>query len=124
MRDSGRTTDFGSALIWFGASVSIAEIFTGSLIAPLGFSRGASAIVIGHIIGCIPLYLAGLIGADTGKSAMETVKISFGQKGALFFSALNIIQLIGWTAVMIIGGGRAVGVIAERYTGIYSSSLC
>lgn len=123
MRDSGRTTVFGSALIWFGASVSIAEIFTGSLIAPLGFSRGASAIVIGHIIGCIPLYLAGLIGADTGKSAMETVKISFGQKGALFFSALNIIQLIGWTAVMIIGGGRAVGVIAERYTGIYSSSL-
>lgn len=123
MRDSGKTTVFGSALIWFGASVSIAEIFTGSLIAPLGFSRGASAIVIGHIIGCIPLYLAGLIGADTGKSAMETVKISFGQKGALFFSALNIIQLIGWTAVMIIGGGRAVGVIAERYTGIYSSSL-
>ena len=123
MRDTGGTTVFGSALIWFGAAVSIAEILTGSLVAPLGFSKGAAAVVIGHVIGCIPLYLAGLIGAETGKSAMETVKISFGQKGSVIFAVLNIIQLIGWTAVMIIGGGRAVAVIAEKYTGAYNSSL-
>lgn len=123
MKDAGGTTVFGSALIWFGAAVSIAEIMAGSLIAPLGFSRGAAAIVIGHVIGCIPLYLAGLIGADSGKSAMETVKISFGQKGSILFSVLNVTQLVGWTAVMIIGGGRAVAVIAEKYTGTYSPSL-
>lgn len=123
MEDKQGTTVFGSALIWFGAAVSIAEILTGSLIAPLGFPKGAAAVVIGHIIGCIPLYLAGLIGAETGKSAMETVKISFGQKGSVFFSVLNVTQLVGWTAVMIIGGGRAVAVIAEKYTGAYNSSL-
>ncbi|MGE4445383.1 MAG: putative hydroxymethylpyrimidine transporter CytX [Synergistaceae bacterium] len=123
MEDKQGTTVFGSALIWFGAAVSIAEILTGSLIAPLGFPKGAAAVVIGHIIGCIPLYLAGLIGAETGKSAMETVKISFGQKGSVFFSVLNVTQLVGWTAVMIIGGGRAVAVIAEKYTGTYNSSL-
>ena len=123
MKESGGTTVIGSALIWFGAAVSIAEILTGSMIAPLGFSKGAAAVVIGHVIGCIPLYLAGLIGAETGKSAMETVKISFGQKGSVFFAVLNIIQLIGWTAVMIIGGGRAVAIVAEKYTGTYSSSI-
>ncbi|MDY9920511.1 MAG: putative hydroxymethylpyrimidine transporter CytX [Synergistota bacterium] len=123
MEDKQGTTVFGSALIWFGAAVSIAEILTGSLIAPLGFSKGAAAVVIGHIIGCIPLYLAGRIGAETGKSAMETVKISFGQKGSVFFSVLNVTQLVGWTAVMIIGGGRAVAVIAEKYTGTYNPSL-
>ena len=123
MRDNGGATVFGSALIWFGAAVSIAEILAGSLIAPLGFSRGAAAVVIGHIIGCIPLYLAGRIGAETGKSAMETVKISFGQRGSVFFSLLNVTQLVGWTAVMIIGGGRAVALIAEKYTGSYSPSL-
>ena len=32
-------------------------------------------------------------------------------------------QLVGWTAVMIIGGGRAVALIAERYTGTYSPSF-
>lgn len=123
MEDPEGTTVFGSALIWFGAAVSIAEILAGSLIAPLGFAKGAAAVVIGHVIGCIPLYLAGRIGAETGKSAMETVKISFGQKGSIFFSALNVTQLVGWTAVMIIGGGRAVAVIAEKYTGTYNSSL-
>ncbi len=123
MKDAEGTTVFGSALIWFGAAVSIAEILTGSLIAPLGFSRGVAAVAIGHVIGCIPLYLAGLIGAYSGKSAMETVKISFGQKGSVFFSLLNVTQLIGWTAVMIVGGGRAVALIAERYTGSYNPSL-
>ena len=66
MEDKQGTTVFGSALIWFGAAVSIAEILTGSLIAPLGFTKGVAAVVIGHIIGCIPLYLAGRIGAETG----------------------------------------------------------
>ncbi|NLD06313.1 MAG: putative hydroxymethylpyrimidine transporter CytX [Synergistaceae bacterium] len=123
MQETEGTTVFGNALIWFGAAVSIAEIMTGSLIAPLGFAKGAAAVVIGHIIGCIPLYLAGRIGAETGKSAMETVKNSFGQKGSIFFSVLNVTQLVGWTAVMIIGGGRAVAVIAEKYTVIYNSPL-
>ena len=103
----------GSGLIWFGAAVSIAEILTGTLLAPLGFKRGAAAVILGHIIGCVLLYFAGLIGAKTEKSAMETVKSSFGNKGSLLFSVLNIIQLVGWTAVMIIGGARAAAVIAD-----------
>src|SRR5699024_6254064 len=47
----------------------------------------------------------------TGKSSMETVKMSFGQKGSIIFSSINIIQLIGWTAVMIISGAMAANVL-------------
>lgn len=108
-----KTSVFSNGLIWFGAAVSIAEILTGTLAAPLGFHKGLLAIVIGHIIGCILLYMAGLIGANTGKSAMETVKISFGQKGSLVFSSLNVLQLVGWTAVMIVSGGTAASSIAN-----------
>ena len=32
------------------------------------------------------------------KSAMETVKMSFGSTGALLFAVLNILQLVVWTA--------------------------
>lgn len=102
---------FGSGLIWFGAGVSIAEIMTGTLLAPLGFKKSVMAILLGHFIGCILLYLAGMIGAKSKRSGMETVKMSFGQKGSLLFSVLNVLQLIGWTAVMIIGGARAVGIV-------------
>ncbi len=101
------TTIFENGLIWFGAGVSIAEILTGTYFAPLGFGRGMAAVVIGHIIGCILLYLAGIIGAKSKRSAMETVKMSFGQKGGIFFAVLNVLQLVGWTAIMIYDGSLA-----------------
>jgi putative hydroxymethylpyrimidine transporter CytX len=96
-----------SSLIWFGAAVSIAEVITGSLIAPLGFERGMAAILLGHLIGAIPLLLAALIGSDTGQSAMGTVRRAFGRAGGALFSVLNIAQLLGWTAVMISAGAAA-----------------
>lgn len=102
-----RTSIFENGLIWFGAAVSIAEILTGTYFAPLGFGRGLAAIVLGHIIGCIMLFAAGLIGGQARRSAMETVKMSFGQKGSLLFVVLNIIQLVGWTGIMIFDGALA-----------------
>ncbi|MEA5058481.1 MAG: putative hydroxymethylpyrimidine transporter CytX [Candidatus Pelethousia sp.] len=102
-----RTSTVENGLIWFGAGVSIAEILTGTYFAPLGFGKGLLAILIGHIIGCTMLFLAGLIGGKARESAMETVKMSFGQKGSLLFSLLNILQLVGWTAIMIYDGALA-----------------
>ena len=102
--DKKGTSVFSNSLIWFGAGVSIAEIVTGTYLASLGMTKGILATVIGHIIGCVLLFLAGIIGAKTKKSSMETVKISFGQKGSIIFSALNVIQLAGWTAIMIYDG--------------------
>ena len=102
-----RTSVFENGLIWFGAAVSIAEILTGTYFAPLGFGRGLAAILLGHIIGCAMLFAAGLIGGRVRRSAMETVKMSFGQKGSLLFVVLNIIQLVGWTGIMIFDGALA-----------------
>ena len=102
-----RTSIYENGLIWFGAGVSIAEIITGTYFAPLGFGKGLLAVITGHIIGCFMLFLAGLIGGRTRKSAMETVKMSFGSKGGIFFSLLNVLQLVGWTAIMIYDGALA-----------------
>ena len=104
-----KTSTFQNGLIWFGAGVSLAEILTGSSFAPLGFARGLAAIVAGHVIGCVLLFLTGLIGGRSGRSAMETVKMSFGQKGGLLFAVLNVLQLVGWTAIMIYDGALAAG---------------
>ena len=104
-----KTSTFQNGLIWFGAGVSLAEILTGTAFAPLGMAKGLAAILIGHIIGCAMMLLAGLIGGRTGRSAMETVKMSFGQKGGLLFAFLNVLQLVGWTAIMIYDGALAIG---------------
>ena len=102
-----RTGLFENGLIWFGAGVSIAEILTGTYLAPLGMGKGLLAIIVGHIIGCLMLFLAGVIGGKVRKSAMETVKMSFGQKGSILFAVLNVLQLVGWTAIMIYDGALA-----------------
>ena len=81
-----KTSVFANSLIWFGAGVSIAEILTGTYFAPLGIAKGLQAIITGHIIGCVMLFLAGYIGGKAGKSAMETVKMSFGVDSCLPFS--------------------------------------
>lgn len=106
-----KTSAFQNSLIWFGAAVSIAEILTGTYFAPLGFTKGLLAILLGHVIGCAMFFFAGLIGGRTGLSAMGTVELSFGRIGCLFFAALNVLQLVGWTSIMIYDGALATNTV-------------
>ena len=105
--ENRRTSIFENGLIWFGAGVSIAEILTGTYFAPLGFCKGLLAVITGHLIGCVLLFFAGLIGGLERRSSMETVKMSFGEKGSYLFAVLNILQLVGWTSIMIFDGALA-----------------
>ena len=90
-----KTSLFDNGLIWFGAGVSLAEILTGTYFSTLGFGRGLAAILLGHVIGCVLLFLAGVIGGNSRLSAMETVKSSFGNKGGTVFCPVKCITA-GW----------------------------
>jgi putative hydroxymethylpyrimidine transporter CytX len=92
--------------IWFGAAITIAEILTGALLAPLGLATGIATILIGHLIGACILFPAGIIGARRNMTSMESTRLSFGVYGSCGFSLLNIIQLLGWTAIMIASGSK------------------
>ncbi len=116
-----RTSVFSNGLIWFGAGVSLAEILTGTYFAPLGFGKAMAAILLGHLIGGLMMFAAGMIGAKERKSAMETVKMSFGNKGSLLFAFLNVLQLIGWTAIMIYDGALAAD--GMLHTGLWAWAL-
>ncbi len=106
-------SSFSLFILWFGAAVSIAEIYTGALLAPLGFSKGIQAIILGHVIGALLLGLTGLIGSQQKVPALVSTRISFGRYGSYGFSVLNILQLLGWTAVMVIAGARSVNEISK-----------
>ncbi len=101
-----------NSLIWFGAALSVAEIQTGTYLAPLGFWKAVEAIVLGHIFGCALLFFAGLIGAYERRSAMQTVGLSFGRIGASIFACINLIQLVGWTSIMVYDSSVAAQGIA------------
>ena len=94
-------------LLWAGAAVSLAEIWAGGLLIPLGFATGFLVILLGHFIGNIPLAFGGVIGSKTGLPTMVAVRPSFGVRGSYFATVLNLVQLVGWTGVMLWIGGQA-----------------
>ena len=102
-------------LLWAGAAVSLAEIWAGSLIVPLGLGLGLWAIVLGHVIGNTPFAVGGWIGSRWGIPTMVGTRPSFGIRGSYFAAGLNVIQLIGWTAVMLIVCGSAADAISKVY---------
>ncbi|MCX7614743.1 MAG: putative hydroxymethylpyrimidine transporter CytX [Clostridiales bacterium] len=121
--NDNRTTSFSQFLLWFGAAVSIAEIQTGALLSPLGLKKGALAILIGHLIGAVILYLAGVIGAERRLPSIESTRISFGKYGSFGFSVLNVLQLLGWTAIMILNAAIAMNAISDKLFHIQNQGL-
>ena len=104
---------FNYTTLWFGAAISVAEILAGGLLAPLGFKMGLIAILLGHLVGTTLLVLGGVIGTTERIPALVSTRISFGEYGSYVFSVLNVLQLLGWTAVMIIVGARSVNEITK-----------
>jgi len=98
---------FAQGVMWFGAAVSVAEIGTG-----LEFSGNWKALVCGHLLGGLLLFAVGLLGARSDENAMETTRSTFGRRGMRFFALLNVVQLIGWTTVMLSQGAAAVTALA------------
>lgn len=121
--EENKTSVLSNELIWFGAGVSMSEILTGTYFAPLGIKTGLFAILIGHIIGGILLFLAGYLGAKTRNNAMETVAVSFGRKGNLPFSVLNILQLAGWLAILNYDGALAANGIFSVGAGVWCAVI-
>ncbi|MGA7878141.1 MAG: putative hydroxymethylpyrimidine transporter CytX [Desulfoferrobacter sp.] len=102
-------------LLWSGAAISLAEIWAGGLMVPLGLSLGLLAIILGHLIGNTFLALGGLIGSRQEVPTMVGVRPSFGIRGSYLPSILNVVQLIGWTAVMLLICGSAAHNLASSY---------
>ncbi len=104
-------------ILWAGAGISLAEIWAGGMLRPLGFLLGLMAIIVGHILGNTTLALGGILGSDHGIPTMVALRPSFGIRGSYLASALNIIQLVGWTAVMIWIGGNATDALLKSTLG-------
>ena len=122
--NNGKTIGgFSLMALWFGAAVSLAEIMTGSLIAPLGLKAGIIAILLGHLIGCLILSFTGVIGFKEKKPALIASRLSMGTYGSYLISIFNIIQLIGWTAIMLVQCTRSLQAITGKLMGFYNFTV-
>jgi len=105
-------------LLWMGAAISLAEIWAGGLLAPLGLFAGLAAIVLGHVIGNTPMALGGIIGSRHEVPAMVSTRDALGHRGSYLPAVLNVIQLTGWTAVMLRICGQAADAVVPGDRGI------
>ena len=97
-------------LLWAGAAISLSEIWAGGMLASFGLLAGLGIILLGHLVGNTPMALGGLIGSRQGVPAIVGTRGALGNRGSALPAILNVVQLVGWTAVMLwIGGQTAAG---------------
>jgi NCS1 family nucleobase:cation symporter-1 len=104
--------------LWFSLGVGLMVLQTGALLAPgLGLAGALLAIFCGTLVGVLLLAAVGVIGSDTGLSAMAALRLSLGSGGASVPALLNLLQLIGWGSFEIIVMRDAAGLLGARAFG-------
>lgn len=104
-----KTGLFTNAVIWFGVAISVSEIEAGIQIGSVPDPNSMwIALILGHLLGGILLFLVGYIGASVRLNAMEMTSSTFGKYGSKFFAVLNVMQLVAWVAVLNAQGASAL----------------
>ncbi len=110
--------------LWFSLGIGLLVLQAGAFLVP-GLSLGAAlaAIVVGSILGALLLAAAGVVGTDTGLSAMGTLRLSLGARGAAVPAVLNAIQLTGWGAFEIIAMRDSADALTKQAIGFSSQTI-
>ncbi|MDD0977365.1 putative hydroxymethylpyrimidine transporter CytX [Pseudomonas fontis] len=104
--------------LWFSLGIGLMVLQTGALLGPgLGLAGSVLAITLGTLVGVLLLAAAGVIGSDTGLSAMGTLRLSLGRHGVALPAVLNLLQLIGWGSFEIIVMRDAASLLGARAFG-------
>lgn len=98
-------------ILWSSLGVGLLVLSAGSFLSEASFLDASLAIVIGSIVGSFLLALAGRIGSDHGITSIVTMRPSLGLQGSYLPAALNVAQLIGWTAFEIMIMAKAAEIL-------------
>lgn len=111
-------------VLWGDLGIGLLVLLTGSFLVPgLGLGEAFAAILIGSVLGCILLALAGTIGSDTAVPTMVLLRPVLGVRGSYLPSALNLLQLVGWTIFEFVVMGFAANAISQALFGFSSLPL-
>ncbi len=95
-----RLSGFDLGVLWGDLGVGVLVLVIGAYLVPgLGFGAAMIAVVIGSIIGSALLGFGSAVGARHGVPTMVLFRPILGIRGSWFPSVLNVVQLVGWTAV-------------------------
>jgi putative hydroxymethylpyrimidine transporter CytX len=70
--------------------------------ARLSFAAAGLAVLVGTVLGALLIAAAAVPGAQTGSPSMVLMRGLFGRRLSYFPTAINVIQLLGWTVFEIV----------------------
>jgi len=106
-----------TGLLWGNLGISLLVLFTGTFLAGLGLQRALLAVVVGAVLGCALLGLAGLIGFERRVPGMVLLRAPLGHRGSYAPSVLNIAQNLGWAVFELYVMSLAAAALSERVFG-------
>ncbi len=105
-------------ILWNDLSLGLLVLVTGALLVPaLGLPSAIAAIVVGSLIGCLPLAAVALAGAREGLPGMVLFRPVLGRAGSYLPSFSNVAQLLGWTSVEFWAMGRLANTMSIELFG-------
>lgn len=112
------------AILWGDFGIGLLVLVTGALLVPgLGFGQAIAAIVVGSVLGVALLAMAGYIGARHGVPTMVLFRPVLGIRGSWLPSTLNVLQLVGWTAVEFWAMSSIANLVCARVFGFSARPL-
>jgi nucleobase:cation symporter-1, NCS1 family len=106
--------------LWGNLGVSLLG-FTGAIFVlqpdgpgtpELSMAAALTAIVVGTLLGTLPLALSGLPGTRTGAPAMVLLRGLFGARLSYLPTVVNILQLLGWSVFELVTIATAAHTVA------------
>ena len=110
--------------IWIACNLVVTTVLTGMQVIPQ-ISLGSALIcfVLGSAVGIIPLLFVGLIGQKTGLATMVASRGTFGTKGSLIPTVVNVTLLMAWSWAQAGLGGYALNYLSVAIFGYDNTFL-
>ena len=118
---------FDQLALWWNLGISVLLLVAaGFVVGPLGpdgptmsLAAALTAVVVGSVLGNLLLGLGSVPGAETGAPGMVLLRGLFGLRGSWVPTALNILQLIGWTTFEIVVISETAEEIADGWRPLF-----
>jgi putative hydroxymethylpyrimidine transporter CytX len=122
---SARRLDFWDfAVLWGDLGIGLLVLLAGSFLVPaLSLREAILAIVVGSVIGVALLAATAAIGGQAGVPTMVCLRPALGLRGSYAPTALNVVQLLGWTVFELVIMGHAANAVSRRLFGLDAYAL-
>jgi NCS1 family nucleobase:cation symporter-1 len=117
-RDAQQLGGWAYAVLWGDLGIGLLVLLAGSFLVPaLSLPQALAAILVGSVIGVTLLGITGIVGSQTGLPTMVCLRPALGRRGSYIATALNVVQLLGWTVFELAIMGHAANAVVRGLTG-------